>query len=61
MYQRFVSPHKAINFNSGWCISRQYFDKGDMPICPFVNVCGAYIKYKYMGYVENLHKSGTID
>lgn len=48
VHLRTVSPKEAIDFNSGKCFSRIYFDNGDMPTCPFVNVCGAYVKSENM-------------
>lgn len=41
-YHRFVSPYKAINFDSGRCKSREWFEKDDNLTCPYVDTCGAY-------------------
>lgn len=46
VYMRFISPRQALDTNSGRCISQEYFDKEDMPICPFVDICGAYANQK---------------
>ena len=43
-YLRLVSPYEAIDFNSGRCRSREWFEKEDQPTCPYVNICGAYVK-----------------
>lgn len=45
-YQRSVSPYEALNFHSGRCLSREWFEKEDQPTCPYVDICGAYIKSK---------------
>jgi hypothetical protein len=42
-YLRLVSPFKAVDFHSGKCYSRIYFEKEEMPTCPYVDICGAYI------------------
>jgi hypothetical protein len=42
VYLRLVSPKEVIDFNSGRCYSRIYFDKGSMSTCPFMAICGAY-------------------
>lgn len=44
VYMRLVSPYEAIDFNSGRCLSREWFEKKDQPTCPYVNICGAYEK-----------------
>lgn len=49
VYLRIVSPKEAIDFNGGRCFSRIYFDNGDMPTCPFANICGAYVKSENPG------------
>jgi len=46
VYLRFVSPYEAIDFNSGRCMSREWFEKEDQPTCPYVDICGAYLKYE---------------
>ncbi|PAV12499.1 hypothetical protein ASJ81_20325 [Methanosarcina spelaei] len=43
-YQRFVSPFEALNFHSGRCKSREWFEKEDKSTCPYVDKCGAYVK-----------------
>lgn len=44
VYLRLVSPCEAINFNSGRCMSKEWFEKKDQTTCPYVDVCEAYIK-----------------
>lgn len=44
VYLRLVSPYEAIDFNSGRCLSRKWFEKKDQPTCPYVNICEAYVK-----------------
>jgi hypothetical protein len=41
-YQRFIKPNEARDFHSGRCKSFESFEKGLMPICPFIKNCGAY-------------------
>lgn len=42
IYQRFVSPNEVRDFHSGRCKSSESFEKGLMPICPFIKSCAAY-------------------
>jgi len=44
LYERFVSPHKALNSHSGKCKSYEWFEEDMHPTCPFVKNCGAYAK-----------------
>jgi hypothetical protein len=46
LYQRVVSPHEAIDFNSGTCKSYEWFEQDENPTCPFVETCGAYLRLK---------------
>lgn len=39
---RYVSPVGELTFNSGRCGAWIWFDKPELPTCPFVAVCGAY-------------------
>jgi len=39
---RYVSPVGELTFNSGRCGAWIWFEKPDMPTCPFVGACGAY-------------------
>lgn len=48
-YRRLVSPHKAIDFHSGHCMSRKWFEMEDQPTCPYTDICGAYINAKNDG------------
>lgn len=42
MYERYVSPHEAVDFNSGICKSRSWFELEGNPACIFAKECGAY-------------------
>lgn len=42
VYLRSVSPYEALDFHSGRCMSREWFEKENEPMCPYVDVCGAY-------------------
>ena len=46
IYQRLVSPRQALDINSGRCMSWESFDKGNMPKCPYMDVCKAYENLK---------------
>jgi hypothetical protein len=46
IYQRIVSPHEAIDFNSGTCKSYEWFEQNENPTCPFADTCGAYFRLK---------------
>jgi hypothetical protein len=39
---RMVSPTKPLTFDSGNCVSYEWFERSDRPTCPFVDRCGAY-------------------
>ena len=39
---RYVSPVGELTFNSGRCGAWIWFEKPDLPTCPFVDSCGAY-------------------
>lgn len=39
---RYLDPTEPLSFNSGRCISYQWFEKPENPTCPFVEHCGAY-------------------
>ncbi len=42
LYTRYVSPHKAINFDSGICDAYKWFELDENPTCIYVEECGAY-------------------
>lgn len=44
IYQRFVSPREARDFNSGRCKSYEWFEDDDNPTCPLTDQCGAYAR-----------------
>lgn len=44
IYQRFVSPGEARDFNSGRCKSYEWFEEDDNPTCPLTDRCGAYAR-----------------
>lgn len=46
VYLRLVSPYEALDFHSGRCFSREWFEKETEPTCPYVDICGAYVKSK---------------
>lgn len=46
MYTRYVSPNEAIDFNSGICSSKEWFDLEENPTCIFAHECGAYRNIK---------------
>jgi len=46
LYTRHVSPHEAIDFNSGVCNDYKWFELDENPTCIFVEECGAYKKAK---------------
>lgn len=39
---RYVSPVGELTFNSGRCGAWVWFEKPDLPTCPFTGFCGAY-------------------
>ncbi|MGR7996939.1 hypothetical protein [Xanthobacter sp. ZOL 2024] len=43
MLHRYVSPIGALTFNSGRCGAWIWFEKPDLPTCPFRESCGAYL------------------
>lgn len=42
MYTRYVSPSEAIDFHSGICDAKKWFELEENPTCIFANECGAY-------------------
>lgn len=44
VYERFVSPREARDFNSGRCKSYEWFEDDDNPTCPLTDRCGAYAR-----------------
>lgn len=46
IYQRFVSPKEAVDFNSGTCKSYEWFEEPENPTCPVSGECGAYAHAK---------------
>ncbi len=42
VYERFVSPREARDFDSGRCKSYEWFEDDDKPTCPLTDRCGAY-------------------
>lgn len=42
IYERFVAPREARDFNSGRCKSYEWFEDDDNPTCPLTDRCGAY-------------------
>ncbi len=41
-YARYVSPHESMDFHSGICDARRWFDLEENPTCIFASECGAY-------------------
>lgn len=46
VYQREVSPREAVDFDSGVCVSYEWFDKPEHQTCPMSDGCGAYHRAK---------------
>lgn len=44
IYERYVSPQEARDFNSGRCKSYAWFEKDTEPTCPFAKNCRAYVR-----------------
>jgi hypothetical protein len=44
VYQRSVSPVEARDFDSGDCVSYEWFEKDESPTCPMSATCGAYAR-----------------
>lgn len=42
MLMRLLDASQPIDFHNGVCLSAQWFEKPDMPRCPFAEECGAY-------------------
>jgi hypothetical protein len=42
LYTREVIPSEAIDWNSGVCLSHEWFEREENPTCPFSSDCGAY-------------------
>lgn len=43
---RLVDPTQPMDWSNGVCQSWQWFEKEDMPMCPFTDGCGAYARAK---------------
>lgn len=43
---RRVVPTELLTFDSGICLSHQWFEQPENPSCPFVTNCGAYARTK---------------
>jgi hypothetical protein len=46
MLMRVVDPTQPLNSSSGTCLSWIWFEKPDMPTCPFAATCGAYTRIR---------------
>ncbi|MBS0296160.1 MAG: hypothetical protein JSR45_07600 [Proteobacteria bacterium] len=44
IFMRAVNPTEPLTFNSGTCISHQWFELPENPSCPFAPDCGAYAR-----------------
>jgi hypothetical protein len=42
MYTRYVSPSEAVDFHSGVCDAKRWFDLEENPTCRYADECGAY-------------------
>ena len=42
VYERVVTLGEDLSFNSGKCFSRSWFERGENPLCPLKDSCGAY-------------------
>eukprot|EP01013_Petalomonas_cantuscygni_P037937 TRINITY_DN68884_c0_g1_i1.p1 TRINITY_DN68884_c0_g1~~TRINITY_DN68884_c0_g1_i1.p1 ORF type:complete len:303 (+),score=17.10 TRINITY_DN68884_c0_g1_i1:200-1108(+) len=46
MLMRSIVPTEPLSFDSGICLSHQWFELPENPDCPFVAKCGAYTRTK---------------
>lgn len=46
MLARMVGYTRDLSFNSGTCSAYIWFEKPDLPTCPFADDCGAYVRTK---------------
>lgn len=46
MLMRSIVPTEPLTFDSGLCLSHQWFELPENPDCPFVAKCGAYTRSK---------------
>jgi len=42
MLMRLLDVSQPVDFDNGVCLSAQWFEKPDLPSCPFAQGCGAY-------------------
>jgi hypothetical protein len=49
MLMRRLIPTEPLTFDSGICLSHDWFEKPENPDCPFSERCGAYARTKAMG------------